>query len=101
MPLFLFALTQAISASPPDRIDLTIPQPCTSRKAESDEVVVCANPDGISPYRINQPPSGPSAQVPKAVVQLANGLSAAAETENADVGGFNSNRAMLRLKFKI
>ena len=101
MTLFLFALTQVVSAAPPERVDLTIPQPCAPQKAESDEIVVCANPNGMSPYRINQPTPRPDARVPKAEVQIADGVSVGAETESADVGGFTSNRAMLRLKLKF
>ena len=101
MPLFLVALAQAITGSPPDRIDLLIPQPCASRTAATGEIIVCANrPGGPSPYRISQPPQ-PEAQMPKAEVQLADGVSVAAETEQADILGFPSNRAMLRLKVKF
>ena len=101
MPLFLVIFAQVVSAVPPERIDLTIPQPCTSQTGQNDEIVVCGNRgDGSSPYRINQPPA-PQKQLPKAEVQLANGASAGAETESVDVGGFPSNRLMLRLKLKF
>lgn len=101
MTLFLFASTQVISAAPPERIDLTIPQHCAPQKTESNEIVVCANPNGMSPYRINQPPPRPGGRVPKAEFQIADGVSVGAETESADVGGFTSNRAMLRFKLKF
>ena len=101
MTVFLFALTQVASAVSPERVDLTIPQPCAPQKADGDEIVVCANPSGVSPYRINQPAPRPGTGVPKAEIQLANGASVGAETESVDVGGFPSNRAMLRLKLKF
>lgn len=98
----LAVLAQAVSAAPPERIDFTAPQPCASQSDESEEIVVCANrKDGLSPYRINQPPAPPQAQLPKAQVQLSHGVSVAADTESADVGGFPSKRAMLRLKIKF
>ncbi|NUS99901.1 MAG: hypothetical protein HOP96_02870 [Sphingomonas sp.] len=98
MSLFLAALMQTASAGPPEVIDLTISQPC-QQKAEGDEVVVCAN-RGESPYRL--PKSAPRASKPaKAEVQIADGVSAGAETENVDVGGFPSNRLMLRFKMKF
>jgi hypothetical protein len=101
MPLLLAALAQAISGVPPERIDLLISQPCATRTAARDEVVVCANrAGGPSPYRISQPPLS-QAQMPKAEVQLADGVSVAAETEQADILGFPSNRAVLRLKLKF
>ena len=100
--LLLLALTQAMSASPPERIDLTIPQPCAEQRSETDEVVVCANRNGKSPYRLTEVPEpAEGAALPKAEVQVAQGVSAGAETEKADVGGFDSNRMMVRLKVKF
>lgn len=101
MALFMFALAEAISAAPLEKVDLTIPQPCAPQKAESGEILVCADPKGVSPYRIKQPTALPSARVPKAEVRIANGVSAGAEAESADVGGFTSNRAMFRFRLKF
>ena len=101
MLLVLAAFAQAVSATPPEVIDLTIPQPCEAPAPHSDEIVVCATPtDGLGPYRIGQA-SPPRPAVPKAEVQLAEGVSASAETESQDVGGVPSNRLMLRLKVKF
>ena len=50
--LSLAAAAQAMSASPPERVDLTIPQPCAEKRADNGEVVVCANRNGVSPYRL-------------------------------------------------
>ncbi len=101
LPLLFLLMSQAISPAPPERISLTVPAPCEAERSVNDEIVVCVRrPDGVSPYRINQS-AGPQPQVPKAEVQLANGVSASAETEQADVGGFPSNRVMVRLKFKF
>jgi hypothetical protein len=96
--LLATAILQTISATP-ERIDLTVPQPCEPAKG-GEEVVVCANRNGESPYRLKQPARkerGPA----KAQVQVANGVTAGAETENVDVGGFPSNRFILRLKMKF
>ena len=98
--LFPFVIAQAISASPPERIDLTIPQPCRPEAASNDEVVVCANRNGESPYRLQEQPP-PEKGMPKAELSLAEGVSVAGETEQADVGGVPSNRVMLRLKVKF
>lgn len=97
---FAIAITQAVSASPPERIDLTIPQPCRPEAGSIDEVVVCANRNGESPYRLQQAPPPPK-RVPKAELSVAEGVSVAGETEQADVGGVPSNRVMLRLKVKF
>jgi hypothetical protein len=101
MSLLVVALAQAVTSAPPEKIDLTLPRPCETQKSNNDEIVVCARRgDGFSPYRINQPLPSQS-ETPKAELQLADGVKAAAETESADVGGFPSNRVMVRLKIKF
>lgn len=100
MTLFALALAQALSASPPERIDLTIPAPCQPRSEAPDEIVVCA-PTGENPYRVQEPPPPPPREIPKAKVKIAEGVEAGVETESADVGGRTSNRAMFRLKIKF
>ena len=92
-------LPASTRAAPPERIDLTIPQPCRAESA--GEVVVCANRNGESPYRLKQPAEQAKKGLPKAEKQIAEGVSVAAETEAVDVGGFPSNRAMIRLKIKF
>jgi hypothetical protein len=98
--LLPFLLTQVLSASSPERIDLLVPQPCTSDQRDAGDVVVCANRSGESPYRLKQP-ERQSKALPKAQLQIGKATSVAAETEEADVGGFKSNRAMVRLKIKF
>ena len=100
MTLLLMVALQAVSSGPPDRIDLTIHEPCERQRAAIDEVVVCARGGEQSPYRLKQQPSERKSE-PKAELQLADGVATAAETESAGVGGFPSNRVMLRLKIKF
>jgi len=100
LSLALAALAQAVSSQAPERIDLTVPQPCATQKSTSDEIVVCARPDGMSPYRLKQPPP-PRKEIPKAEVEIADGVAVGAETESANVGGFTSNRLMARIKIKF
>jgi hypothetical protein len=101
LSLLLAAMAQAVTSVPPEKIDLTIRRPCEAQKSNDDEIVVCARRnDSLSPYRIYQPPPRQS-DIPKAEMRLADGLSASAETENAEVGGFPSNRVMVRLKIKF
>ena len=100
MSLLFAAIAQAVTSAPPEKIDLTIRQPCEAQKSNDDEIVVCGRKNGHSPYRISQPPPRQS-DLPKAELQLSDGISAAAETENVDVGGFPSNRVMVRLKIKF
>ena len=90
-----------MQAATPEGAAVPIPPSCEARPAGNDEIVVCAGRrDGSSPYRISQPPARQS-ELPKAEVQIADGVSAGAETEQADVGGFPSNRVMVRLKIKF
>src|SRR5215211_7857426 len=95
--LVFLLLAQAVSASPPQSIDLTVPQPCQAENRAADEVVVCAGRNGESPYRLKQPAPAPGRELPKAELKIAEGVSAGAETEAADVGGLPSKRAMIRL----
>ena len=97
--LFPLMLAQVVTSAPPERIDLTVQQSC--RAANAGEVVVCANRNGESPYRLKPPIQQAKEGLPKAAKQIADGVSIAGETEQADVGGFPSNRAMIRLKIKF
>lgn len=101
MSLLLAVMMQAVSASPPERVDLTISQPCQPTKSADGEVVVCANRNGDSPYRLRDAPPAQQQALPDGQVQIADGLTGSAETENVDVGGFPSERLMLRLKVKF
>ena len=100
--ILLLAVAQAMSASPPERVDLTIPQPCAEQRTENGEVVVCANRHGVSPYRLQEPEApAEGSTLPDAEVKIADGVTADAATEQTDVGGFPSNRIMLGLKIKF
>ena len=99
--LLSFALAQIAVAASPERIDLTIPQPCRADQMDSGEVVVCAYRNGESPYRLKLPVQSRKEGLPKAETQVAEGVTLSGETEGADVGGFPSNRAMIRLKIKF
>ncbi|MBA3512585.1 hypothetical protein [Sphingomonas sp.] len=91
----------AISSAPPEKIDLTVPQPCVATGSTNGEIVVCARRnDGQSPYRIEPTPSARS-DIPKAEVQLGNGVVLSAETETHYISDFPSKRAMVRLKIKF
>lgn len=92
-------LAQTIAATPPERIDLTIPQPCVPW-GSADEVVVCASRSGKSPYELNEVPETAEG-MPKAELNVAPGVTLTGETEAADVGGMTSNRGMIRLKVKF
>jgi hypothetical protein len=101
LSLLLAAVVQAVASVPSEKIDLTIRSPCETQKANEREIVVCAHRSGdLGPYRIKQLPPRQSS-IPKAEMQLADGVSANAEAEKAGVGGFPSNRLMVRLKIKF
>ena len=101
MTLLLLLAAQAVASVPAEQMVPAAAPRCRARASANDEIVVCARrPDGPSPYRINQPPAA-EAGLPKAQVQIARGVSAAAETEQADVGGWPSNRLLVRFKIKF
>ncbi|MEO6581289.1 MAG: hypothetical protein ABIN68_00585 [Sphingomicrobium sp.] len=101
MPLVFLALAPATVSTPAENIPVATSRPCDARRPISEEIVVCARRgDGSSPYRI-KPIKLPSSGLPKAEMALGNGVSVSAETESSDVGGFPSNRAMVRLKIKF
>lgn len=101
MPLLLAAMVQAVASVPPEKIDLTIAQPCEARGSTKAEIVVCGRRgDGPGPYRIARSPPRQS-RMPKAEMQLAEGVKIAGETETVDVGGFPSERFVLRLKINF
>ena len=99
--LLFIAMAQAASSPPRGRIDLTIPKTCETRGSAKDDVIVCGRRrDDSTRYRI--PPSTPTqSDLPKAELILGNGTRLSAETEQVDIGGMPSNRAMIRLRFKF
>ena len=99
--LLLLAVAQAVSASPPERVDLTIAQPCREQNGSQEEIVVCASRSGESPYRIGKAPPAAGKGIPKAETSVADGVAVAAEMETVDIGGFPSKRAMIRVKIKF
>ena len=100
MPVLFLAMVQAISSAPPDSLQLPNPQ-CEAKQSASEEIVVCARRrDGSSAYRI-KPMQAPGSEIKQAEMRLGEAVTASAETERYDVGGFPSNRVMVRLKIKF
>ena len=99
--IFVLAFVQAVTSAPPQTIDLSVKGTCNLPSSSDADVVVCgrrgSNPDR---YRI-KPLADLPTQWTKAEFNLSDRVSAAAETENVDVGGRPSNRVMLRLKIKF
>ena len=63
-------------------------------------MIVCGRRDHSSRFSL-PPPTRYEPVITKAELQLGNGTSVSAETEQVDIGGTPSNRAMIRLKFKF
>ena len=99
MPFLFLAMAQAISSAPADSLQL--PKQCEAKQSASEVIVVCArHRDGSSPYRI-KPMQPPGSEIKRADMRLGEGVTASAETERYGVGGFLSNRVMVRLKIKF
>lgn len=88
MSLLFAVIAQAIAASPPDKIDLTIPQPCATQGSKAEEIVVCGQRSDVSLYRIKQPEYR-NPKPFKAEVQLAKGVTL----------GFGGMMITLKIKF--
>jgi len=100
MTAALLLLLQAATATPPERIDLTLTATAAGCKGPAgDEVVVCGG--RARSYRLQPLEREPRLMpIPKAEVKLFGGKAAAAvETEAAAMpNGNTSNRLMARIK---
>lgn len=83
-------------------IDLTVPTPCAEadEAAMNGEIVVCSEKDRQA-LRLSNAHRPPAKPVPKAEVQVTEGVALGLETESADLGMARSQRAMVRLKIKL
>ena len=96
--LLLIAMAQAAPSAPTGRIDLALTRPCATQDASNDDVIVCGpRRDASTRYRI-PPPTPYESALPKAELQLGKNTTLSAETEQVDILGAKSNRAMIRLK---
>lgn len=102
-PTLAAAVVAVADAEAPVVIDLTIPQPCAEANdaAISGEIVVCAEVERQSLYRLRNADRQNDRTLPKAEFALQDGVSLAVETENADLGMARAQRALVRLKFKF
>ena len=95
------AVMQAVTLiGPPLVIDprLRAVAPCV-RSSDPNEITVCGNSE--QPYRLKQPMTETTEPgLPRAEMSALGGR-VAVETEQAGVGGFPSNRAMVRMKWKF
>ena len=94
------SVVQAAHGAPPDRIDFTIAQPCAPT-GDTDEILVCGNRNSESAYRLKRPMQEERSALPRAQVQISESVSAGVEAEQVEVGGYPSQRAMVRFKFKF
>lgn len=101
MSLLLAVMLQAVQATPPERIDLTIKQSCEAPQEAPADIVVCGRKSKAQRYRLNEPLPEREADIRKAELELLPGVKAAVEAEGSEVGGQQSNRAMIRLKVKF
>lgn len=98
MTLLALALQAAVMGPPADRPRPAAPAPRCGTTGPDGEVVVCATSQ--ESYRLKPLSDRYDADVPalpKAETKI-GGATVAAESEASGVGGFVSNRAMMRLK---
>lgn len=101
MPVLLAMMLQSEGMSGPPapsaKVRLTPAPSC--KPAPNGDIVVCARQD-TSVYRLTKLPERYRRDegLPRASKQIGKNTTLSAETEQAGVGGFPSNRAMIRLK---
>lgn len=99
LPLLLLSQSTAAAPEQPRTVIDLLPESCAESPDDSDEIVVCGRRAGDSPYRIRSGPPVPPA-LPEAKINI-GGATLAAETEQGEVGGIPSNRAMIKLRIKF
>ena len=98
--LLITFLSLQVPETSGDSLVSFLPDRCRAASVREDEVVVCGRRNGPSPYRIGpQAPSPPT--LPDARFQIADGVEGKVSTEQGDVGGIPTNRAMVSLKIKF
>lgn len=102
MPVFDLAQVQpALQGELPARLDLSISRTC-GQNSQSGEIVVCARPGDETRYRlVNRIEQEQARMFPRAEVRISDSLTADTTTEQANIGGFRSNRVMVRFKFRF
>jgi hypothetical protein len=102
MFLTVVALIQSAAALPPEAISgMSISaNRCDPRKASSDEVLIFGRRDSQSPYRIGPQSELPPA-LPNAEFKLVDGVGLKLHSEGEEIGGAQSNRAMVSLKIRF
>ena len=98
--LMLIALQAgATLAGPPVPAPIRLTPACPPPNADADDAVVCARRGQADQYRLKPlPPTAEGGALPRAETRVFGNAKLSGETEAANVGGFVSNRAMLRLK---
>lgn len=106
MPVFVTLAAAGVAAAgaeTPVVIDLLVPQPCAQAddSAISGEIVVCAEVDRQSLYRLRNADRQDDGSPPKAEFEIRDGVAVVVETESADLGMARAQRALVRLKVKF
>lgn len=98
--LLLQAVADPSPPALPERIDLmqALDDARCARAADEDEIVVCARRSLKEAYRLERLPDTYEEQPMRAETTIAGSVKAGVEAEGATVGGFTSNRVMVRFK---
>lgn len=103
LPILAAAGVALADAEAPVVIDILVPQPCeqVDENRISGEIVVCAEADRQSLYRLRNAERQDDRPLPKAEFEIKDGVAVAVETESADLGMARAQRALVRLKIKF
>jgi len=88
----------AVSATPPERIELAVAVPSTIAcdAAPGDEIVVCAPDSAV--YRLGPVTTKTDQALSKAELKLSGNTSVAAQLQSGNLGDTPTNRAMVTVK---
>lgn len=98
--LVLAEALPTLSSNLPAKIDLGISRRCNPQPTDG-EIVVCARPDENVRYRYRDLSVEQSTILPRAEFRLNDRMNISVTADNANVGGFTSQRAMVHFKLKF
>ncbi|WP_421853893.1 hypothetical protein [Novosphingobium sp.] len=98
--LVLAEALPSLASNLPAKIDLGISRRCNPQPVDG-EIVVCARPDANVRYRYRDLSVEQATILPRAEVRLNDRMSIAVTADNANVGGFSSQRAMVHFKLRF
>ena len=97
----MLLLSLALLFQPSPIIEVQAKDSCGSAADDERDIIICAAPNNGSAYRVGPDIADEASSLPKAKIDLSEDVSLSAEAESVEVGGAQSDRAMIRLKIRF